>query len=180
MSGRPVKQIKKDPKDFTMITRGYIRDMRELSKRNPSAFQLLMILVERMNKANAVVISQATLGQILGYTRQTIYTAAKLLEAENWLQVVKVGTANAYVLNSKVVWRTHSDQRYGSFFAEVIVSEKEQGRSVESWDDTELRQIPVPKAGEILVSDDAPLPPPDQAELFPGDTSFLASDGKTQ
>jgi hypothetical protein len=164
-----MKPVRKDHQDFAMLTRGYIRDMRELSRRNQAAFQVFMLLAERMNKTNAVVVSQATLCQILGYGRTTIHAAVRLLEAERWLQIVKIGTANGYVINSKVLWRDHSGKRYASFFAEVVVSEAEQSRSIEDWDNVELRHVPVLKPGESIVDDGTPLPPPDQADLIPPD-----------
>ena len=150
-----LKQIKKDPADFAMLTRGYIRDIRELSRRSPSAFQVFMLLTERMNKTNAIVISQSTLCQILSYGRTAIHNAIRLLESERWLQIVKIGTANGYVINSKVVWRDHS--------------ESDQGRPVEDWDNIELRHVPILHAGETVVDDGAELPPPDQKDLLPPD-----------
>ena len=60
-----MKAIRKDPSDFTMVTRGYWSDLRALSKRMPAAFQVLILITERMNKSNALVISQATLGRCL-------------------------------------------------------------------------------------------------------------------
>ena len=164
-----LKQIKKDPADFAMLTRGYIRDIRELSRRSPSAFQVFMLLTERMNKTNAIVISQSTLCQILSYGRTAIHNAIRLLESERWLQIVKIGTANGYVINSKVIWRDHSGKRYASFYAEVVVSESDQGRPVEDWDNIELRHVPVLHAGETVVDDGAELPPPDQRDLLPPD-----------
>ena len=161
--------IKKDPKDFTMLTRGYIREIREMAKRAPAAFQVFLLLTERMNKTNAVVISWATIGQILDYSRATVYRAISLLEDEKWVQVVKVGSANGYIVNSKVIWRDHSGKRYGSFFAEVVVSEDEQSRKVEDWDNVELRHVPVLHSGEIPISGNEELPPPDQADLLPPD-----------
>ena len=161
-----LKQIRKDPADFAMLTRGYIRDIRELSRRSPSAVQVFMLLTERMNKTNAIVISQSTLCQILNYGRTAIHNAIRLLESERWLQIVKIGTANGYVINSKVVWRDHSGKRYASFYAEVVVSESDQGRPVEDWDNVELRHVPVLQAGEHPLST-GDLPPPDQAELLP-------------
>lgn len=161
-----LKQIRKDPADFAMLTRGYIRDIRELSRRSPSAFQVFMLLTERMNKTNAIVISQSTLCQILNYGRTAIHNAIRLLESERWLQIVKIGTANGYVINSKVIWRDHSGKRYASFYAEVVVSESDQGRPVEDWDDVELRHVPILQANEHPIST-GDLPPPDQAELLP-------------
>lgn len=162
-----MKPLKKNPNDFTMVTRGYWADIRSLSKRSPAGFQILTLLTERMNRTNAVVISQSTMCQILGYGRTTVHTAVKLLEAENWLQVVKIGTANGYIVNSKVVWRDHGGKRYGSFYAEVVVSEQEQARSIEDWEGVELRQVPILRAGEIPIDDGAELPPPDQKDLLP-------------
>lgn len=162
-----MKPLKKNPSDFTMVTRGYWADIRSLSKRSPAGFQILTLLTERMNRTNAVVISQATMCQILGYGRTTVHNAVRLLEAENWLQVVKIGTANGYIVNSKVVWRDHGGKRYGSFYAEVVVSEEEQTRSVEDWEGVELRQVPILRVGEIPVDDGAELPPPDQKDLIP-------------
>lgn len=161
-----LKQIKKDPADFAMLTRGYIREIRELSRRSPCAFQVFMLLTERMNKTNAIVISQTTLCQILNYGRTAIHNAIRLLESERWLQIVKIGTANGYIINSKVVWRDHSGKRYASFYAEVVASESDQGRPVEDWDSIELRHVPILQAGEHPIST-GELPPPDQVELLP-------------
>jgi len=152
-----------------MVTRGYWADIRSLSKRSPAAFQILTLLTERMNRTNAIVISQTALCQILGYGRTTIHNAVRLLEAEKWLQVVKVGTANGYVVNSKVVWRDHGGKRYGSFYAEVIVSEVEQSRTIDQLENVELRHVSILRAGELPIDDGADLPPPDQRDLLPPD-----------
>ncbi len=162
-----LKQIRKDPADFAMLTRGYIRDIRELSRRSPSAFQVFMLLTERMNETNAVVISQSTLCQMLEYGRTAIHNAVRLLESERWLQIVKIGTANGYIINSKVVWREHNGKRSASFYAEVVLSESDQGRPIEDWDDVELRHVPVLQTGEYPISSGDELPPPEQKELLP-------------
>lgn len=162
-----MKPLKKNPADFTMVTRGYWADIRALSKRMPVAFQLLTLITERMNRTNALVVSQATLSELLGVGRTTVHKAVRLLEQEKWVQVVKVGTANAYILNSKVAWRDHSGKRYGSFYAEVLVSQKEQQKTSEELEGVELRHVPVLMKGEQPLVSDEDLPPPDQKELLP-------------
>lgn len=162
-----MKPIRKDPSDFTMVTRGYWSDIRSLAKRMPAAFQMLTLITERMNKANALVISQATLCQLLDVGRTTVHKATKLLEDEKWIQVVKVGTANAYIVNSKVMWRDHSGKRFGSFFAEVVVSESEQERTADELSQVELRNVPILMRGETPILVDEDLPPPDQRDLLP-------------
>lgn len=164
---------KKDHRDFTMLTRGYIRDIRMLSKRNPASFQVLLYLAERMTRANAVVMSAEALGDAVGYSRSTIHRAVTLLENEQWLQVLKSGNTNAYVINSRVMWRDHSGKRFSSFFAEVIISEGEQGRSVEEIDAQadQLRHVPIVESGALLIDDGAELDPPDQTDLLPPDSA---------
>lgn len=162
-----MKPVRKDPQDFAMLTRGYMKEIRELAKRAPAAFQIFMLLAERMNKTNAVVISWSTMSQILGISRATVYRAIALLETEQWVQVVKVGSANGYLINSKVVWRNHSGKRYGSFFAEVVIGEDEQGKPIEDWDNIELRNIPIISKNDLIIDDGSDLPPPDQKDLFP-------------
>lgn len=160
-------RLKPNPHDFVQVTRGHLRDLRELAKRSPSAWQVFMLLTERMNRSNAIVVSQTTMAKILGYSRPTINVAISLLEKEKWVQVIKIGTSNAYVLNSKVVWRDVGGKRFASFFANVVVSEDEQTRQIEDWDDLNLRQVPLLGPDEHPLIDDAPLSPPDQTDLIP-------------
>lgn len=164
-----MKPLQKNPADFLQVTRGYLRDMRELAKRSPAAHQVLWLLAERMNKTNAVVISQKTMGQILGYSRATLNRATTLLKNECWVQVITTGTSNAYIVNSKVLWRDHGGKRYASFFAEVVVSEEEQLHPIEHWDGVELRNLPILTANEQVLVTDEDLPPPDQKDLIPAD-----------
>jgi len=165
----PMTPIKKDHTDFVQLTRGYLKDMRELSRRSPAAHQILWLLTERMNKTNAVVMSQATMASILGYSPSTIKRGVALLKNERWVQTVNIGTANGYIVNAKVLWRDHSGKRFASFFAEVVVSADEQNRPIEEWDNVELRQMPILRRTEEPLLDSAPLPPPDQQDLLPPD-----------
>ena len=163
-----MKPIKKTPSDFTMLTRGYIADIRSLARRAPAAHQIFMFLVELMSKTNAVVISQSALCELLGYGRTTVHKATKLLVKERWVQVVKTGTSNGYIVNSKVIWRDKSGKRFASFFAEVVISESEQ-QHAEALDELTLRHVPIVRRGERVFDDGEPLLPPDQMDLLPPD-----------
>lgn len=161
--------LRKDPKDFVQLTRGYLMDLRKLAKRSPAAHQILWLLTERMNKTNAVVMTHKVMGHILGYSPATIYRAVNLLSEEKWIQVVKIGTSHGYIVNSKVIWRAQGGKRYTSFFAEVVTNEEEQSHPIEDWDNVELRHVPILQAGEVPIDDGADLPPPDQRDLLPPD-----------
>lgn len=161
--------LKKDPRDFVQLTRGNMKDMRELSSKSLAAFQVLFLIAERMNKSNALVISQATLAEILGYSRNAINVAVKLLEKERWVQIIKIGQSNAYIANAQVVWRDASGKRYTSFNAQVVASESEQDRPIENWENVQLRHVPILGPSEEPIVGDEELPPPDQRDLLPPD-----------
>lgn len=164
-----LKPIKKDTADFVQVTRGYLKDLSELADKSLFAFKIFSFLMERMTRQNAVVISQTTLAEILECDKSTISRAIKVLRDGNWVQVVRIGTSFGYLVNSKVVWRSHQSKRYGYFSAEVITSETEQKESIDSLENQPLRHIPNVRFGETPISDNADLPPPDQMDLIDPD-----------
>jgi len=169
ITSNDIKPINKNTADFVQVTRGYLAEMRKLQDKSPMALSVLLFLTERMTRQNAIVISQPTLAEILGCNPSSIYRAINLLRKENWVQVVKVGQANGYLVNSKVVWRSHQEKRYGYFNAEVVVSETEQVQTIEELENQTLKHIPNVKVGEMMISDNADLPPPDQKDLIAPD-----------
>lgn len=164
-----IRPLKKDTADFVQFTRGYLKETRDLAKKSLPAFMIFNFLTERMTRQNAIVVSQKTLMEILELGRTSIQQGIKVLQEGNWVQVVKIGQSNGYLVNAKVVWRSHQNKRYGHFTADVIISEAEQTQSVEELENQPLRDIPNVKKGEMPISDNADLPPPDQRELFEPD-----------
>lgn len=164
-----IKPLKKDTADFVQFTRGYLKEMRELTSKSPLAASILLFLTERMTRQNAVVVSQNTLAEILECNRVSISKAVKILSDQNWIQVVKIGSTNGYLINSKVAWRSHQSKRYGYFNADVVVSETEQTQEIDELINQPLKHIPSVKNGEIPISDNAELPPPDQKDLIDPD-----------
>lgn len=153
--------------NFVQIEKRALKEVRTLYERNATAGKLLFILAEKMNRQNALVCSYDTMSKITGLSRQTLYKAVKYLKEENWIQVIKVGTANAYVVNSRVFWQSSGDKKFTVFNAAIIASNDEQDEPVENWDKIELKQFPFLLHGEEMImtgNDDKP-PPPDQLEI---------------
>ena len=130
----------------------------------PMAARLAHVLVAHMDAgSNAVVASQATIGELMGGVhRNTVRKAIQVLETERWIEVVQIGGkggALAYVVNSRVAWgRSRSDQRFAAFSAKVIASSAEQTASID--DRPPLRQVPVLLRGEKqLPQGDGEMPP---------------------
>lgn len=153
---------------FVQVSRKYLDELDQLAFHSPAARKLLTSLVKAMNKQNAVMVSQESLVKLTGLSKPTVKRAVALLREQNWIEIVKVGTANVYRVNSGVFWTARADGRWASFSAEVIANFEEQDKVTKATPTPKLRHIPyvqpdedVVVAGAELGSDD----PPEQAQL---------------
>lgn len=139
----------------------------------PMAARLMHFLVARMNTStNAVVASQATIGELLGgeekpVHRNTIRRAIKTLESDKWIETVQIGGkggALAYVVNDRVAWgQERSKLRYSKFSAEVIASSSEQTEPLERREP--LRRLPEISRNEGQLPSGEGIEPPSQPSL---------------
>lgn len=142
-----------------------------LLRTNPRAAEMLHLLVARIGDHNAVVISQKTLGALMGRSTRTIRRAVKDLVEGRWIEIRQLGetgTVNAYVINDRVAWARHRDGlRYSLFSAAVVLSEAEQPDKAEIGAQEALRELPslFPHERQLPTGDG--LPPPSEPD-FPG------------
>lgn len=152
--------------NFVQVQKKAMRDLRRLVTESPRAASLLLLLAEKMNRQNAVMISYRAMGEITGLSRVTLSNAISTLEREKWLQIVKIGTANAYLINSRAFWQSGYRAKVASFSAQIIATESEQPQGfIEQWEGVEMRQLPIIEQGERAIVADDELPPPDQQEM---------------
>lgn len=153
--------------DFVQVQRREMRALAALGAKSPLALDLLMVMAQSMNRQNAVMLSFKAMQHIMGKSRPTIDRAIRLLRDDRWLQVVKVGTANAYVLNECVFWTDTKDKRpMATFSAQVITTLEEQDKDLRQNREVKLNRVPqLTTAGERVVLNDEVLPPPDQQDL---------------
>ena len=135
--------------------------------RKPKAAQLLHLLVANMGRDGAVVTSQATLAALMGVSVNTVKRSLTVLGAENWVDIVRVGSerggVNAYVVNRRVAWADkRSNQRYAAFDARILVSTDEQDASTIAVDRPNLRQLPSLSPGDLQLPAGDGLKPPNQ------------------
>lgn len=140
--------------NFIQVSKSSIADLRRLQVQDQFAAYLLFLFAEKMNKQNAVIMSVKTIMQITDKSRATVMRAIKRLRDERWIQVVKVGTANAYVLNNVVFWSDYAYRRYATFSATIVASQDEQ---VENWEGIQLKYFPFVirddlNEGEVLAT----------------------------
>lgn len=132
--------------NFVQLYKQHLMDLRRLTNKDSNALSILLIMVEKMNKQNALVISQKNLEKITGKSRTTVHRAIKVLREEQFIEIIKIGTANAYVVNANVFWQDdHSKKtKFAIFDATVVASLEEQDKQYkENWDGIKLKSVPI-------------------------------------
>lgn len=151
--------------DFVQFTRRGMAEYRGLIDRSPVAAKLLVLMAERMDYQNALVCSSAVLEELTGLSRTTIYRAITLLREERWINVIKVGSANAYMVNSGVFWTSYGNRKHTAFNATILATSSEQPEGEKLPGSVELRRFPFLRKRERAVLTSEELPPPDQKDL---------------
>jgi predicted transcriptional regulator len=162
-----VEDKSNDNSNFVQLSRGYMSQMRVLSRKSPVAMQIFLYLVEHMGRTtNAVVCSYRVLSEVTHLSRTSVAKAIKILKEENWIDAVKIGNATAYAINERVVWQAgRNERKYAIFSATIIASESEQDSNYHELAKTKLTHIPVISPGDIATIGSEKLPPPDQQDL---------------
>jgi len=153
--------------NFVQLSRNYLKEMRGLARKSPVAHEILYYLVENMGRTtNAVVCSRKVLSEVTGCSVATVGRAIKTLKDDNWIDTIKIGTANAYCVNERVFWQAGRNQRkYAVFSATVIASASEQDSDYAEKAKQKLTYIPIIEPEDIPVTGNDVLPPPDQGDL---------------
>ncbi|MFN1150171.1 replication/maintenance protein RepL [Serratia liquefaciens] len=149
---------------YYMMSRAAEKNLRALQKENPTAALVFSVIRENMQMGtNAVTISNPVLAKILGKSARTVARATKHLAEHAYVQIVKVGNTNTYVVNEQVAFAGSKGQRKAVFSATVVAHECEQD---EGWDQVKkLKAIPIIYDDERPVLGEEVLPPPDQTDL---------------
>lgn len=112
--------------DFVQFYRDSMKEVRWLMDQNVVSAKLMVFFMEHMDKKNAVVCSYALLQECFECSKATIYRAIKVLQENGFITVLRIGTANVYVLSPDVAWSAwNNGKRYCSFDGKILVSHKE-------------------------------------------------------
>ena len=157
-----------DVQGWLQVEKRAHRQMAIFGAKNGIALAVLHLLTGRLNRGtNAVIMSHEAIATQLGITSRTARDATKKLEAAKFVQVLKSGTSNVYVINSRVAWQGVRGMRHASFNAELVVVEQEQAKPVDELiaESKELEHVPVLDFNERILVGNEELPPPDQQEM---------------
>lgn len=149
---------------YYMMSRRAEKNLRALQRENTSASLVFSVIREHMQiGTNAVTISNEALAKILGISTRTVARATKHLKDKNYVQVVKIGSSNTYVVNEQVAFAGNVGQRKAVFSATVVAHECDQQ---EDWNTVKkLKAVPVIYEDERVILGVDELPPPDQQDL---------------
>lgn len=148
----PIKDGEKSPTfGWLMIDKKPIQALKMLAIKHPIAMGCLMHFVENMSRSNAYMASQKSIAEQLGVSTVAVKKAVAVLDTGRFVQIVKIGTANAYVVNTKVAWQGRRGARFAHFHADLVAYENEQPKSKNLDDAEPLIQIPTTASDELLI-----------------------------
>lgn len=112
--------------EFVMLYRKHIDDLTALARTNGGAYDFLMFLIKNMDYNNALCVSMQALTEIMGLSRVSLSKRVKYLKDNGWIEVLKSGTSNVYIVNPDVTWTSYANQKkYCKFSANILLSSSE-------------------------------------------------------
>lgn len=145
--------------------------MWKLGVKHPLALAVLHFMVSKLSRGtNGVVISAAALAKQMGIAPRTVQNTIAVLRDCKFVQVLKSGNVNVYIINSRVAWQGDRGMRFASFNAQILVDESEQVKPVDELieEGEQLLQVPVMTFNEEIQLDAIDTPQPGkQGSLLP-------------
>jgi len=119
------EKVKKN-KNFVQVYRQNMPELRWLMAKSGIASSLLFFILEHMDNKNALACSYAVFEDYFEVSKPTITRAIKLLKENGFIDILKMGTSNVYVVNTEIAWSSWDNQKqYVQFEGKLLVSKKE-------------------------------------------------------
>lgn len=99
---------------------------------NPAALKVYAFLAKNCDHMNALVCPVEVLVEELGLSDKTVRRATKWLSDNNHVTIIKVGTANAYVLDPRAIWKNFDDHKRYCRFGATTLASKAQNKDLKS------------------------------------------------
>lgn len=119
------KELEKNH-NFVQIYKDHMPELRWLMTKNGFASNLLFFIIEHMDNRNALACSYAVFEDYFEVSKMTIYRGIKVLEENGFLDILKMGTSNVYVVNQDLAWTDkNTSKKYAKYDGKILVSKKE-------------------------------------------------------
>ena len=90
---------------------------------NPMALKVYTFIAEHCDHLNALVCPLSVLAEEFTVNERTIRRAMRWLEDRRHLVIIKIGTANAYILDPHDIWKNYERYKgYCAFHANTLAS----------------------------------------------------------
>lgn len=145
--------------------------MWQLGIKHPMALSVLHFMVSKLSRGtNGVVMSAAAIAKQMGISQRSVQNTIVILRDCKFVQVLKSGNANVYIINSRVAWQGERGARFASFNAQILVDESEQAQPVDELihEAEEMLAVPLMHFNEEIQLDaiDPPAPASPQRSLL--------------
>lgn len=112
--------------NFVMMYRNHMPEQRWLMKKSGIASSILNFIIEHMDTKNALLCSYTVFEDYFEISNSTVKRAIKLLYDNGFVDIIKSGTSNVYVVNVEVAWTSWENQKqYCKFEGNMLISAKE-------------------------------------------------------
>ncbi|NFE13777.1 replication protein [Clostridium botulinum] len=126
MTDEERNEEQKKNSNFVMIYRDHMPEMRWLMKKSGIASGILNFIIEHMDSKNALMCSQQVFIDYFEISRPTVARAIKLLYDNGFIDILKSGTSNVYIVNKEVAWTSWNNQKeYCQFNGNILISKAE-------------------------------------------------------
>lgn len=122
---RKIGELEKNH-NFTQIYNDAMPELRWLAVNHAFAHALLYFILEHMDKRNALACSYKVLQDYFGKHKTTIYRNLKILEDNGFIDIMKMGTSNVYVVNHELAWSDkNTNKDFAVYDGKILVSKSE-------------------------------------------------------
>lgn len=148
----------------------------KIAETSALAVQVLMFFFKNMSKEGVLAVSQSTIAETLGKTRQGISKAIKVLEDNHAVAKAKIGgNSVVYIINPDIAWQKTNVQKKVMYLNGVIMLHKDENKrifeSFERLQEVELKPLSI-KTGKLTVAQkNAPTVSTDPSKAGPSETT---------
>lgn len=113
--------------NFVQMYRDHMPEIRWLMKKSGIASSILNFIMEHMDGKNALCCSYTVFMDYFEVSKDTIRRSIKLLKDSGFIDVLKSGTSNVYIVNKEVAWTSYGGKQKQSckFDGNILVSKTE-------------------------------------------------------
>ena len=112
--------------NFVQIYKDHMAEIRWLMTNHAFASNLLFFIIEHMDNRNALACSYAVLEDYFEVSKMTVYRGIKVLEDNGFIDILKMGTSNVYVVNHDLAWTDkNTNKKFAKYDGKILVSKKE-------------------------------------------------------